>query len=209
MKKMFGRLLLLISCFSIGFLSFNLFSTNSKATYFQWKWDKISFQGDVLLRPNIDYAHSSYSGTTFTDGMNLWADKGANVIMTISPFSSSDVDVSGVSESTWTSNGWGNGMAWTQPFKTDGTICMPKPISDYTLKCPTGTKVDYAAIYTNNGSIIASSKRKALIAHELGHVMGLAHTAFITEKAKSIMTQSLAGGLVPSTYDVNEVNSRY
>ncbi|MFD2117762.1 hypothetical protein ACFSTH_16970 [Paenibacillus yanchengensis] len=208
-KKRFRGFMLLVSCMCVGLISFSLFSSVSQATYFQWKWKTISYQGDVVLRVNGDNLHSSYSGSTFTRGLDLWSNSGANVTIQTAPIPTSNVDIFGVDKSTWNKNGWGNGYAWTQPYKDNGLACMASPVSDYTIHCGTGSEVNYAGIFTNDGNIITSSKRKALIAHELGHVMGLAHTSFITAKSTSLMTAGLAGGLVPSAYDVSEVNSRY
>jgi len=208
-NKLSKKLALPISCITIFFIAFFSFSSISEATYFQWKWKNISFQGDVVVRTNADQLNSTYNGSVYTDALALWEDSGANVMMMDSSFANSTVDLVSVSASTWNSNGWGNGSAWTQPVREDNTACGTYPTTDYTILCGSGTLVKYAAIYFNNGNVLSSSKRRAGVAHELGHAMSLAHTAVISEKATSIMTQSLGGGLEPSNYDVSQINERY
>ncbi|NOU90150.1 hypothetical protein GC102_31045 [Paenibacillus sp. LMG 31460] len=208
-RKYLRNIALSVSCAAIGIISFTTFSSISNATYYGWKWTNISFDGKVVIRANDDHLNSSYNGATFTGGLNLWSNSGADVHMEDADYSTSNVDMYSVSSSQWTLNGWGNGTAWTQPYRSDGTVCVGYPTSDIDLKCGTGTTVNYAAVYTNDGNIITSSKRQAVVAHEIGHAMGLAHTAFISEEANSLMTSALAGGLVPSAYDVSQLNSRY
>ncbi|MFF2885509.1 hypothetical protein [Paenibacillus sp. NPDC057967] len=207
--RFFRKLSLFIACLSVGLISFGIFSSISEAAYYGWKWKTISFQGDVVLRVNDDSLNSSYGGSVYTDGLALWTNSGADVMISDSPDTSADVYFISVASSVWNSNGWGNGYAWTQPYRDDAVACMTKPIHNIDTLCGTGKLVNYAAIYTNNGNIIASSKRRALVAHELGHVMGLAHTEYLSAKADSLMTAALAGGLVPSSYDVQQLNDRY
>jgi hypothetical protein len=102
----------------------------------------------------------------------------------------------------------GSGEAWAQPYSSSGA-CVSNPISNPLTNCANAT-ITYGAIYTNGGNIsLFDSRRRAVLAHELGHIIGLAHTTLISAQSSSIMTNGLNGGYDVTSYDVSELNNKY
>jgi hypothetical protein len=205
-KTFFSGKALIFYCLVVGMISFSSFVN---ATTYTFNWYSTSATGMAIVNANSDNLSSNYNGTIFTDGRNKWNASSANYYIYDVAYSDSDVDLRTVAASTWNDNGWGNGEAWTQLFVGD-TVCNQYPAgSNPETNCANAT-VTYSQIFTNGGNVSTSSdRRRALIAHELGHVIGLAHTEFLTAKDHSIMTQNLAGGYLVTSYDVDEVNSKY
>jgi len=183
------------------------FASEVKATTFGFEWQTLS-GGDAYMLSSQDNLNSNYNSTIYNNGRAKWNSSvpDAHIVINGTTFSNSTVDMYSVSTTTWNNNGWGPYIAWAQMWN-NGTACNPTPTSS--ISC-TGAVVDYGAIYFNEGQEPASSTtRSGVIAHEIGHLAGLAHT---TTLDPSLMTSYVNDPLwrsSPTTYDINQMNSLY
>lgn len=189
-------------------LSFS-FALTASADTFKFRWN--NFIGSTAnIQASYDHLSSNYNGSIFSNALSQWNSSAAHFSIAASSFSTSTADLYSVDSTTWSNNGWGSTVrAWTQPFSTSGTKCATGPsFSDPDTNCPAGTKVNYAAIYFNEGYVNSDATyRTAVVAHELGHAVGLAHTTYIG--AISIMDNALSTSKTVTSYDVGQVNSTY
>ncbi|MHA7582389.1 reprolysin-like metallopeptidase [Paenibacillus vandeheii] len=197
------KTLLTSSCLSLFLLTF--FATSAFADTFNFKWSIMS--GNLVsVAANGDNLNSDWGGTVFTNARTKWNGTSARILVSSSSFSSSKLDLYSVSSTQWTNNGWGSGLyAWAQPW-SGGSACSANANANPDTKC---TTADYGAIYINSGNTPASSDLKsAILAHEIGHIVGLAHT---TSNTSSLMQGSPNSyfSYTPTTYDVNQFNGKY
>ncbi|MDQ0114336.1 matrixin family metalloprotease [Paenibacillus harenae] len=204
-RKIVSRMTIFTTCLIVGTISFTV---SSNATTFSFEWHAVD-SGHVTVKANQGNLGTAYYGANFQAGLKKWNDSAADITIWSSGSVESDIDLYSVSGTTWTNNGWGSGEAWAQPW-SETTACATTPVfTDPDDNCA-GDIVDYGAVYTNNSNTSTSTTRKqAVIAHEIGHIIGLDHTAFITAKDNSIMTSNLKGGYEVTDYDVSELNGKY
>ncbi|ACX63375.1 hypothetical protein [Paenibacillus sp. Y412MC10] len=171
-----------------------------------WKWANLNSDGEAYLLTNGDNLNSSYSGTAYTNGVNLWNNSSGNISIALSSFSYSNVDIYSVTESTWKQNGWGSGLfGWAQVYN-EGSPCFTDPNATGN-KC--FGKVNYAGIFLNDGTMPGTAaRRSAIIAHEIGHVVGLAHTLASPVVTPSIMNAGVTSN-TPTSYDITNLNAIY
>jgi hypothetical protein len=153
--------------------------------------------------------NSDYNGSVFYDGLNKWNNTTANFrIYYLYPGASQNVAMISVDSTVWTNNGWGSSVyAWTKLWREDGTPCNNNFMENPNTVCE-NKYVNLAAIYFNNGFVPNSAdERKKVVAHELGHVVALEHTTYLTS---SIMKSKLSEcSLNPTSYDIGQINSMY
>lgn len=197
------RTLLASSCLSLFLLAF--FATSAFADTFSFKWS-IKSGNRVTVAANGDNLNSNWGGTVFTNARTKWNESSARILVSSVSFSSSKLDLYSVSSTQWTNNGWGAGLyAWAQPW-SGGSACSSNANVNPDTNC---TTADYGAIYVNSGNTPSDSNLKsAILAHEIGHIVGLAHT---TSNTSSLMQGSPNSyfSYTPTTYDVNQFNGKY
>lgn len=203
MKLLMNKKTLISAC--VGLFTLTFLVSSAFADTFNFKWSIID--GNlVTVAANGDNLNSDWGGTVFTNARTKWNGTSARLLITSTSFSSSKLDLYSVSSTQWANNGWGSGLyAWAQPW-SGSTICAPTPSSNPDSNC---TTADYGAIYVNSGNTPTGSDfRSAILAHEIGHIVGLAHT---TSNTSSIMQPSPNSyfSYTPTTYDVNEFNGKY
>lgn len=195
--------LLLSSCAILFTLSF--LASFTFANTFNFKWSIVD--GNlVTVAANDDNLNSDWNGTVFTNARTKWNGTSARLLISSTSFSTSKLDLYSVSATQWADNGWSSGSyAWAQPW-SGSTVCSPTPNTIPDINC---TTADYGAIYVNSGNTPSDADFKsAILAHEIGHIVGLAHT---TSNTSSIMQPSPNSSFsyTPTTYDVNEFNGKY
>lgn len=175
------------------------------ANTFNFKWSIID-GNRVTVAANGDNLDSQWGGSVLTSARDKWNGTTARLLINSASFSSSNLDLTSVSSTQWKNNGWGSGLyAWAQPW-SGSTACATTPSSNPDSKC---TTANYGAIFVNSGNTpTSSSLRAAILAHEIGHIVGLAHT---TSETVSIMqpTPNNFFSYSPSTYDINQFNGKY
>lgn len=202
----------LLILFSLSFLAFvgtNLFVTNYvEATLGGYKWTTTNSNGAVVKVRNASLG-SKYSNS-LKAGYDKWNNSGADI--SISGTTSTGrgiIDFLEVPQSTWTQNGWGTGEAWAQPMNIDASnmFCVSNPSGSFSSSC--NSKVTQGIVWINSNNVPwTSSRREAVVAHEIGHIVGLAHKGQNVIKS-SIMASGLNDGYDVTTYDVNEINGLY
>lgn len=201
MSKEF-RILLLFVCVCVTITTANV--TTAYADIFNFKWTHRS--GNlVVVAANGQNLNHNYIGS-YDDARRKWNNSSALLIVSDTSLPNSNLDMWGVSAAQWRDNGWlPNIVAWAQAF--NGTIqCMRSPDDHPDPRC---SQANLGAIYVNNGQNPGDSDFKAaVLAHEIGHIVGIAHT---TSSTPSIMqanpNQYFRQTVQP--YDEGEFNNKY
>jgi Matrixin. len=202
MTRTFRRMLLaLCTCIAV----FSAFASVAMANTFSFDWTHVS-SGFVSVAASDDYLNSDWNGTVYSNGRGKWNGSSADIYISDTTFSNSNLDLMGVDEQTWIDNGWSTGLyAWAQPW--DGSsACSDDANDDPGVACD---EADYGAIYVNEGNTPSGSDFKsAILAHEMGHIVGLAHTTSATSSIMQGSPNSYFSYTV-TTYDENELNNKY
>jgi len=188
-------------CILLFIISFYATLTISADTY-SFDWDHVN-NGVVLMDSSDDYLTGNW-GSAYNSGRSLWNSSSAPILILDTSFSYSNVDLFSIDETTWLNNGWGNVIAWSQLF--DGNMVCNEHDENPDERC---NSADYGAIYFNNGMYPGNLTTAAgTIAHEFGHIAGLAHP---TANVYSIMHQLWHPYRVQfiTQYDITELQNKY
>jgi hypothetical protein len=197
-----------LTCLTVFFLS----SAIAYANVYPAKWSssKVSY-GKLGLTYNYDYVNSgSISSSEVINGINSWLNIGANFFTAEAAYWNADVVYREVSYSQWSNNGWSQStQAWTQPI-AGSKACSNGGVLTY--NCTSSDTITAAAVYINTAQLpLTSSNRQAIIAHELGHAIGVDHHTLMGQN--SIMWQDVWKNTwfsyTPTSADVADVNSLY
>jgi len=200
----------------LGFICLSVFCLSTVVAYAnvypaKWSSSKVS-NGKLGLTYNYDYVNSgSISSSEVTNGIQSWLNIGANFFTAEAAYWNADVLFRELNYTQWSLNGWPQTTtAWTQPIagskacSTDGSINI----------CTSSDTITLAAVYINTAQLpglFGGSKRQALIAHELGHAIGVAHHTFLSQN--SIMWADVWNNsrfsYTPTSADAGDVNSLY
>ncbi|MFE6800056.1 matrixin family metalloprotease [Paenibacillus chitinolyticus] len=201
-NKIIAGTILSVSCIGLFFAGFN---ANANVYGFKWAHKSGNF---ALVKASTSNLNSTYNGSAFTNGIAKWnGASGAHIAIQSSSVANANVDLHSVTKAQWNSNGWGaTTYAVTVPYNNGVACASGAPFSDPNDLCPTRT--DYAALYFNESYEYSDQvKKEALVAHEIGHAVGLSHTTYIG--VQSIMAQGLSKGTNVTAYDIGELNSLY
>jgi hypothetical protein len=215
MKNKLFYFTLIVFCCSAFVISSGVFAQMNVS---KWTSTRVISGKLTLGISSSNVTASDYSAAEVTAGITKWTSTTAHLNLTQTSFSVSNVDLMSVSGTQWNNNGWGsNGTAWTQRY-AGSKNCNPTPIGYG--DCTASDAITYTAIYLNSGHLpdgfwasTREDRRKAVIAHELGHAFTLDHNAMIGQS--SIMRRDVwddEDGLFsydPTAADVNDINSRY
>lgn len=213
MKNKLFYLTLTVLCCSAFVISSGVFAQMNVS---KWTSTRV-ISGKLTLGISSSNVNTSdYSAAEVTAGIAKWTSTTAHLSLTQTSFSNSNVDLFSVTSTQWANNGWGSSTtAWTQRY-AGSTNCNPSPIGSG--NCTASDAITYTAIYLNSGHLpdgfwasTRADRRKAVIAHELGHAFTMDHNAMIGQS--SIMKQGAWDdsnfSYDPTTADVNDINSRY
>lgn len=197
---------LLVICILVFILI--AFPIQLKADTFSFDWVHINFNL-VHVLANSDYLSSNWwNGSVYTNGLSKWNSSAASLYISDTNYYNANLDIVSLSETEWINRGWDKGfVAYAQPW--DGTTrCSLDPFEDPGDNCDFADK---GTIYINLRHYFQSlDERSAIIAHEIGHIVGLAHTSNNT--TSSIMQTPVEHDYfsnTPTTYDINEFNNKY
>ncbi|MFD2614592.1 hypothetical protein [Paenibacillus gansuensis] len=175
------------------------------------RWQNLSVDGHMSkLDANGDYLSSPYTDN-FSTAVSNWMSSSSAVVAYAVSFSTSKVDLSTPTQSSWDNSG-------IPYYAAAATIMYDKAgaqVMTYTQAYNSTKKMNYANVWCNPNKDYAGpseTDQSKTLTHEMGHVLGLGHPEAynpIPTSTTSVMRQGSLGYSTPQSHEASDIRAMY
>lgn len=210
-SAVFGVATILFSAIPAITSAHEIFYNPATSSTVALRWQNLSVDGHMLkLNANADYLKAPYTDN-FSTAISNWMNSSSPVVAYSVSFSTSQVDITTPTQSSWDNSGIPYyAAASTILYDSAGAQVMT-----YAQAYNSTKKITYASVWCNPDTSYAGkteTDQAKTLTHEMGHVLGLGHPEAynpIPDTTTSVMRQGPLGYSTPQEHENSDIRAMY